>query len=295
MHRIRICSIILFVVACLAFGVMKGRQYLSRDQVAPAISMDKDRITVDCDADNEELLKGITAEDSKDGDVTRDLVIEKLSNFTKKGERKMTVAAFDSDGNVSKVTRTVKYKDYRSPRFGLEGPLKYAMDSRNIDIPLTAVDVIDGDITGKIKITGKNDIRLDKAGNYKVTFSVANSGGDVSELPVTIRVVDPAEENAKPQIELEKYLIYTKEGKKVDLWKNIIALKANGKYFEREGNALREVDPQDPNDPMTLGRDDFEIDTGEVKYKEKGTYEAICKFTDSRDHRGSIRVIIVVN
>lgn len=295
MHRIRICSIILFIVACLAFGVMKGRQYLSRDQVAPAISMDKDRITVDCDADNEELLKGIKAQDSKDGDVTHDLVIEKFSNFTKKGERKMTVAAFDSDGNVSKITRTVKYKDYHSPRFGLEGPLKYAMDSRNIEIPLTAADVIDGDITGKIKITGKNDIRLDKAGNYKVTFSVANSGGDVSELPVTIRVVDLAEENVKPQIELEKYLIYTKEGKKVDLWKNIIALRANGRHFEREGNSLREVEPQDPNDPMTLSRDDFEIDTGDVKYKEKGTYEAICKFTDSKNHRGSIRVIIVVN
>ena len=152
MRRIRMLCILLFLITGAAFGHMKFKQYLSEDSRAPQITMDKTRIEVPCSADNAALLAGITAMDSKDGDVTANLVLESMSHFIKKGKRTMTVAAFDSDGNVSKAKRDVVYTDYQSPVFSLDSPLVFPINSSKIDIPMKASDMIDGAITGKIKM-----------------------------------------------------------------------------------------------------------------------------------------------
>ena len=51
-------------------------------------------------------------------------MVEELSNFIEKGRRQATVAAFDSDNNVTKTVREVIYEDYVSPRFALAEPLR---------------------------------------------------------------------------------------------------------------------------------------------------------------------------
>ena len=147
MRRLGIISIILFLVAGALFGYEKYRAYMAEDTKPPQIIMDQDSIKVKCGATNEELLEGITAEDSRDGDVTGNLVIESMSNFLKGKKRNMVVTAFDSAGNMSKATREVIYTDYRKPRYSLSDPIRYPIDSMNIEIGIKANDVIDGDIT----------------------------------------------------------------------------------------------------------------------------------------------------
>ena len=297
MRRIGILSIILFLVTGALFGYEKYREYMAEDTKPPQILMDEDSIKVKCGATNEELLSGITAKDSRDGDVTKNLVIESMSNFLKGKKRNMVVAAFDSAGNMSKATREVIYTDYRKPRYSLSEPIRYPMDSRNIEIGIKADDVIDGDITGRIKITGQSNIRLDKKGDYDITFSVSNSAGDVEKLPATFRVYDPEEERNNPQIKLKKYIVYTKKKNKVDYFDLVESVTVAGVKYERpekNSKTLTNTNYNGTGERVYLGRDRFEYVDKNVKYKKPGTYEAIIRYTDNEGNRGSVPLIIVV-
>ena len=297
MRRLGIISIILCLIAGALFGYEKYKQYMAEDTKPPQIIMDKDSIKVKCDADNKELLEGITAKDSRDGDVTDNLVIESMSNFINGKKRNMVVAAFDSAGNMSKVTREVVYTDYRRPRFSLDEPIRYPVDARNVEIGIKADDVIDGNITGKIKIAGQSNIRLDKEGEYDIAFSVSNSAGDVERLSTTFRVYDPQEEANKPQIRLKKYIVYTKKKHKVDYWDYVESVTVSGTMYKRaEKNSETLTDPHynGIGERVSLGRNRFEFVDKDVNYKKAGTYEAIIRYTDKDGNRGGTRLIIVV-
>ena len=146
---------VVFVIAATSFGYFKYEQINSKDNQAPAITMDTDSIQVSCQAEDGELLKGIKATDSKDGDVTGSLIVESVSNFMENHTRNMTVVAFDSDNHATKAARKITYTDYVSPTFSLTEPLRFAMNTQDIMGTLTCSDVLDGDITGKIKMSSE--------------------------------------------------------------------------------------------------------------------------------------------
>lgn len=102
---------VVFVIAAASFGYFKYEQINSKDNQAPAITMDTDSIQVSCQAEDGELLKGIKATDSKDGDVTGSLIVESVSNFMENHTRNMTVVAFDSDNHATKAARKITYAD----------------------------------------------------------------------------------------------------------------------------------------------------------------------------------------
>ena len=102
MKKLRILGIVVFVIAAVSFGYFKYEQINSKDNQAPVITMDADSVEVSCQAGDEEFLKGITAKDSKDGDVTSSLIVESISNFMENHTRNMTVVAFDSDNHATK-------------------------------------------------------------------------------------------------------------------------------------------------------------------------------------------------
>ena len=216
MKKLRIFSMVVFVIAAASFGYFKYEQINSKDNQAPAIAMDTDSIQVSCQAEDGELLKGIKAMDSKDGDVTGSLIVESVSNFMENHTRNMTVVAFDSDNHATKAARKITYTDYVSPTFSLTEPLRFAVNTQDIMGTLTCSDVLDGDITGKIKMSSEYYVQADVAGEYPMVYQVANSAGDVQKLPVTVEIYDPSKEAQKPQFELSEYLVYTSVGKAVD-------------------------------------------------------------------------------
>ena len=99
---------VVFVIAAASFGYFKYEQINSKDNQAPAITMDTDSIQVSCQAEDGELLKGIKATDSKDGDVTGSLIVESVSNFMENHTRNMTVVAFDSDNHATNEHLSIK-------------------------------------------------------------------------------------------------------------------------------------------------------------------------------------------
>lgn len=295
MRRTRIATIIIFIIASAAFGYYKYDMRNSQDQTGPVIRMDENSITVSVKAEESELLAGISAVDEKDGDVTDSLLIESLSNFLEKGVRTMTVAAFDSDGHITKVRREVVYKDYNSPRFALSKPLKFVIGTENITANMTAEDVIDGNITDKIKISGEYSLSSTDVGDYPMEFTVTNSMGDVVKLPATVTLYTASEEKLLPQIELSDYLIYISKGETLHPWDYMKKITLGTVEYQKDAEGVLQSEFMNEDGSFDCIMESEVIILDEVDCNTEGTYEVTYQFYDKEGNIGTVRLIVVVS
>lgn len=238
------------------------------DKNGPKIEMDKDVIEVSIQDEKSVYLEGITATDEKDGDVTDSLVVESISNFIEKGHRKVSIVAFDSDNNVSRVTREIVYTDYESPRFSLTGPLRFAFSDGEYTKGLSVNDCLDGNITGKIRVSYVDGFQYGTPGEYQLNYTVSNSAGDALQFPVTVEFYNITSDNG-PKIELTDYLIYI----------------GVGGY----------VQPEDYLSYVTGGLrlGDVAIENN-VDASTPGMYEIVYRVTDEDGLSGVARLIVIV-
>lgn len=214
MRILRLATVALFTVTFLVFSVFFTVKKISTDKTYPVIEISEGVLEVDVNVTEEELLKGVTAFDKKDGDISSDVVVESVSRFIKGTECVVTYAVSDSDNHVAKSTRNIRYKNYTPPEFVMSNSLVYSLgDTVNILGSVGARDVIDGNISDKVVISA-TDYNDNSEGVYSVSLQVMNSKGDASYLDMPIYI-----ENISllaPKIELSEYLIYVKKGQKVD-------------------------------------------------------------------------------
>lgn len=212
MRKLRNPSVILLIIAILLAGFSVYHTNFAKNTDGPEISFDEKELTATTSVSDEELLKGVTAKDNQDGDVTDSLVVEGLSTFMDDNIRLATYAAFDSDGNVTKATRKVKYKNYVGPQFSLSEPLSFPVGtSKDLQSNISAFDQIDGDISGSILMYPDTNLDTSIPGDYKVRFEVANSAGDVEDLNMTIKIYD-TDSTAPVQVGLTEYIAYINLG-----------------------------------------------------------------------------------
>lgn len=215
---------IILAVLCLA-ALAGGWKYIEKkqaqvDTVGPLLQAAEEEIKVSIKAEDRELMKGVTAWDERDGDVSGSILIENINKKTggKSNEFEITYVAFDSASNVGRLTRTLIYQDYRQPHFEISEPLRFSMNQdTSLFSYLAANDCLDGDISPFIVIEGKKDITTDaKAGVYSFTLKVSNSVGDTAQLPVQVEIYEDSYEDQlfRPQIVLSNYLIYISKGQK---------------------------------------------------------------------------------
>lgn len=292
MRKAKTASILLFVVSLALFLFCIFVREGGQDQSGPEIQMDQQEIQASITADGATLLQGVTATDRKDGDVTDSLVVESLSNFIEKGRRKMSIVAFDSDNHVTRAEREIVYTDYTSPVFTLDGPLRFSLDDESLTEGLHAQDCLDGDITGKIQVNFQDNITYDSAGQYQVTFSVANSAGDVKNLPVTIEIYDPAQENSTqtPSLTLSEYLVNLSVGEGFDPWNYLESVTVNFyEYVKGEDGVLRGNLEDEILDPSAVQIEN-PVDTNTP-----GVYEVVYSVYDEEGVQGTVRLIVSVN
>lgn len=204
------------VLAAIGTVVYNYLFVLSDDTSAPEITIDSEVIEVSVKATEEELLSGVSAKDKKDGDVTENVLIEGILPITEENTATITYAAFDSSGNVSKASRTVKYVDYEAPVFGQTGSLSFA-ENTSPDVLgfMSAHDVIDGDISGRIKgMIISETTSLNFKGIHQVEFRVTNSMGDTEHIVLPVEIYENGAYNAA--LELSDYLVYLKVGDEFD-------------------------------------------------------------------------------
>ena len=189
MNRLRTAVLILFAITAAAYGYMKISERLA-DDTPPVITADSDTVEVSVNDGEEKLLSGIKATDRQDGDLTASVTVSGISKLISENTAKVSYIVFDSDRRIGTYTRYVRYTDYRRPRFELKKPLSF---SKSDDITLSgrlyAYDVIDGDISGSVKVSAR-DLTVSDNGVYSITVQVTNSLGDTSSvrLPVAISV-----------------------------------------------------------------------------------------------------------
>lgn len=215
MKYLRRASVILLIVSVIAFVSFKIYINIVKDTEPPVVTCETEVLEVAVDAPDEELLAGVTAKDSRSGDVTDTLVIESMSDFTEEGTRIITYAAVDESKNVGRCERTLQYKGYKAPTFSLKAPLCF-VEGETVDIlgRIAAESVLDGDLSSKIKYTMEDTINATEERSYPIEFRVMDSGGKNVYLKTTVEII--GREYAAIDVELDKYLVYVKKGASFD-------------------------------------------------------------------------------
>ena len=305
MRGSRILCTLVLIASAAAFGLYNWNYYRSKDTLGPVISMDSSDIFVSVNDPQSQVMAGVTARDSKDGDVTDLMLIEDLSDFVEENTRIVSYAAFDKDNHVSKAQRRMTYTDYVSPHFSLSAPLRFAATSGSVNYlnNISAWDCLDGDISNQIAFTAGSVINTDTVSDYKVTLEVTNSAGDNVQLPVTISVYDSMLANAAPSISLSDYLVYTGIGQKlepIDYVSEVIYHNTKYELTDEEGTfavdtedwsnwAKKEFAEREP----AVNRGKIQINDM-VNYQVPGTYEIIYELSDLEGNTGTVTLIVVV-
>lgn len=212
----------LFVLVLLAFVGLKVYRAIAVDVTPPVISCDSDTLAISVTAGEEALLQGVSARDDRDGDLTDGIMIKGVSTLQADGSAQVTYIVFDSSNNMATMQRSIRYTDYRLPRFALSQPLVYNVGQTVTLLDrLTAEDVLDGDISGSIRITSQNIINS-QAGIYNVTAQVDSRLGEAVVLP--LKVVVTASDYQL--LQLTDYLVYLSRGSSFDPADYILSVTA---------------------------------------------------------------------
>lgn len=209
MGLIKRISVISFAIVTVLFTAFRVLEIVGADNEAPVITVEGESIEVSVEASEKELLKGVTAMDNEDGDVSDSIVVEKISKFVN-NKRTITYAVCDSSNNYGRATREITYKDYTSPKFTLKEPLIfYDRSDSDWSSKVGAYDVIDGDISRNVKM----NIESYNENSYDLDFWVTNNAGDTSHLKAKARLYENKSNLA--EIFLKEYLIYVKVGEDI--------------------------------------------------------------------------------
>ena len=252
--KIQKVLLIAAAIIVVLYGINRVMLYRAYDKSGPEITFDKELLKVSVKSSEKKLLKGVKAEDKKDGDVTDSIIIESISKMQENNERFVTYVAFDSDNNVTKAERRIRYTDYTGPRFSLEAPLgasSLSASTSELFAPLKAKDSVDGDISNQIVIVS-TDISGMSSDEAMLVFEVqvTNSSGDIASLKLPVKMVAGGSNG----IELKDYLIYTKVNKRVNLENNI---KGNSEGVKIDAD----IDYSEPGTYVVT----YSIDMGSVK------------------------------
>lgn len=200
--------LVLAAVAVLYFFQDLTHQFASSKE-PPVLTCDSDLLEISVSGGREAMLTGITATDDQDGDLTGQVLVTGVSQLVGDNTARVSYAVFDSDDNMATLTRSVRYTDYRLPRFSLEEPLVYGINEpMELLDRLHAKDTIDGDVTGNIRVSYLEDTADSMISNINV--QVTNSMGDTAWL--TLPVVFVEDSSRWVDISLSAWLVYLEQG-----------------------------------------------------------------------------------
>ena len=305
MRLVRVTMTIIAIAIIAFFGYTNFKYFSKIDLLSPIIDMNSSEITVSINDPITQVMDGVTATDSKDGDVTNKIVIKGVSNFTEKDKRDVDFIAFDNDGNYSEAQRTLIYSDYESPKFEIKGALKFPIGTTDKDIlsKVSVWDCLDGDISNKITFSSQSVVNSSVPAKYKVDLCIENSAGDSVILPVTIEIYNSMVSSIAPTINLNKYLVYTDMGIKINPLDYIENIEYRGQtYGLTEGEGTFGIDTSDwdsyakkefaQRDPE-VNVDKIEI-SNYINYQIPGVYEIVYDLEDMEENVGSVTLTVVV-
>lgn len=186
--KLIIIELVLIILVVICNDAYLVYHHIELQNSAPVITIEAESDEFSVSATEDDFLRGVNATDKEDGNVTESIIIESISQIINGNQRTITYVAFDSSNNVTKLDRDITYTDYSSPKFEGSNKITVPMGtSTEILSKLRATDVIDGDISGQIKIE-INNVEVGVPGRYAARISVTNSCGDVSTRNIVVTV-----------------------------------------------------------------------------------------------------------
>lgn len=258
---------------------------------APKVTVTDETLTTTLEKWQKDLESSVEIA-SDNGKIKK--IVEQVSGFTEDQTRTATIAVADAEGHVTKVQKEFRYEDYQSPRFHLTRPLFFSKNDMDVYGYMSADDVLDGDLTYKIKMSGLTDESLNNGGNIPVEYRVTNSAGDTTILPVTLTVQDEKNTAGEIGINLSEYLVNLRVGDGFDPVNYLQSLQIQNNLFIRnEENYFISSTGLAANlgtyhvDQVQI---DNPVDTGKL-----GVYEVSYRFSLEFGESGMTRLIVVVN
>ena len=186
--------LLVFLLVATIFGYYYYAKEIRGKINPPAIEFNNEyETTISVKSTEQSLLRNVIATDVEDGDLSNEVIVEKMSNLIDGSRREVVYVVCDSDNNVTKVTKEITYSDYKPPVIESINEDAIIKDRKYSDILscFKATDVIDGDISNKIKIESVDTSRENiNKGVFPLVLSVTNSCGDVSYLETTVTLVE---------------------------------------------------------------------------------------------------------
>lgn len=96
---------------CVILLVVCAVVYLGKDRTGPVITMTEEKISYEGSENVSELLKGVTATDDKDGDVSDTVKVDRVTEVQSMDYVVVTYVAKDRSNNITKKDRWVDLKD----------------------------------------------------------------------------------------------------------------------------------------------------------------------------------------
>lgn len=224
-------AIVLTVLTLLSAASVAGYMFYTKKAASPgmpSIHFASDVPNVPTNASDAELLAGVTATDPEDGDITDSLMVEGMSKLSGDNNVKVSYVAFDSKNHMVRAERSVHLTDYKDARFNFSTALCFTASGKvNVLERVTATDMLDGDISDKVKYSVEGDtMNINAVGECEIVLRVTNSLGRTSHLPVTVEVTqaDPNPANIK----LDSYVLYLSQGDDFDAKSHVVGYTANG-------------------------------------------------------------------
>ncbi len=185
-----------------------------QDVTSPVITAEYDEIHISVNDNEDVLFNGLTAIDDRDGDITDQIIIERVSRFSEIGVCQVNYVVFDKENNIGRYQRTLYYDDYVAPRLHFDRPmLHYAAEDISALSGVRLIDCIDGDISHKLKLEASN-VAASVPGIYEIEISAVSDFGDEIHVRLPLNIIEYSADT--PVITLSQYLVYTKKGQEID-------------------------------------------------------------------------------
>jgi PKD repeat protein len=163
--------------------------------------MDADTVYIEQSATPAYVSAGATANDPSQGDITSAITVVTDVDQDLPGIYYEDYNVADASGNEAIPVRRVVYvvSDQTAPVITINGSSDTTIEVGSVwtDLPATALDNKDGNLSGAIIITGMVDANL--LGTYTLSYSVQDNQGNLASAERIVRVVDrqvPIIENA---------------------------------------------------------------------------------------------------
>lgn len=285
MKRLRTMVSILFVIACVLLTAYLIKKHLITDHTPPKISIAEETLTVSVTADDAEFLKGVTAKDNRDGNITDRIRISSKSHFIEKGRRTFTYVVFDNENNGAGAERTIIYEDYTSPKIHLDAPLRFTVnEARNVNFLkyMRAEDCLFGDLSRQMRISLEEAWYDQEPGEYALTAQVSNEAGDICEIPMTAIITDNSLiETKKYYPALSEYIVYTSVEQPLELKDYLTGvMRGNTEYHFGERD-------------ITVTAEQIKI-SAEIDYSVPGVYEVEYSYTSLEGITAVTKLYVVV-